>query len=113
MDFHGSQVLAIEIGSVLTLAPLIVWLALYVTARWWSIDLRPALQWLRMLRWVAWGSAVVLLVAYMVHGHFPLAYAAAMFTFQLGLALPESWVKRRFAPDLIESPEGYWPGKRE
>jgi hypothetical protein len=113
MNLDGSKMLSIEIGSVLALTPLAVWLALYVAAHWWPIDLRSVLPWLRTLRWVAWGLAIVLLATHLVQDHFSLAYGASMSAFQLGLALPESWVRHRFAPDLIESPDGYWPTKRD
>jgi hypothetical protein len=111
----GHKLLTIEIGSALVVAPMIVWLALYVAARWGSISLRAALPWLRILRYVTWGSAIALYIVHFAHDRFPWAYGAAVFTFSAGLALPESWVKRRFAPDLIESnsPGGWWPSKRD
>jgi hypothetical protein len=113
MNLDGSRVHLIETYLAVGASPLIVWLALYAAVRWWSIDLRPVLPWLRTLRWLGWGLAIALLVTHLAHDHFSVAYGLAMSSFQLGLALPESWVKRRFAPDLIESPDGYWPIKRE
>jgi hypothetical protein len=113
MNLYGSRVHRVEIYLALSASPLIVWLALYVTSRLWSVNLRPILPWLRTLRWVAWGLAIVLLLFYLAHDRFPVVYAIAMGSAQLGLALPESWVKHRFAPDLVESPDGYWPRKLE
>ena len=113
MDSH--KILAIEISATVFVAPIIGWLALYVAAPWGSLGLRPVLPWLRVLRWAAWGLAIALSVAYLADNHFPFIYGLAMSSFSSGLALPESWVKRRFAPDLIDpvSPNGWWPNKRE
>lgn len=103
MHIGASKVLAIEISSPLIALPFIVWLALYVAARWWSINLRPVLPWLNILRWVGWGFAITLLTLSLARDHFPMVYGQAMALFSLGLSFPQSWVKRRFAPDLIES----------
>jgi len=78
---------------------MIIWITLYGATRWWSIGLRPVLPWLRILRWVGWGLAIALYIAHFARDHFPSAYGAAVFAFSVGLALPESWVKRRFVPD--------------
>jgi hypothetical protein len=81
--------------------PLIIWLALYLAARQSSLSLRPVLPWLRILRWLGWGLGLVLFLMHLDRDTFPVAYGIAMFTFSTGLALPEGWVKRRFACDLI------------
>ena len=45
---------------------------------------------------------------------FPWSYAMALLTFPTGLAMPEGWVKRNFAPELLVSEaEEYWPRKPE
>ena len=103
MNIDGSKVLGIEVMSALIAAPMLVWIALYGASRWWSIGLRPALPWLRTLRWASWGLAIALYITHFAREHFPWAYGAAFVAFSAGLALPESWVKRRFAPDVIES----------
>jgi hypothetical protein len=114
MHIGASKLLAIEITSLFLALPFIVWLALYIAARWWSINLRPVLPWLNILRWVGWGLGVALSLIYLGLDRFP-AYGGAMITFSIGLSFPQGWVKRRFAPELIEpnSPDGYWPSKRE
>jgi hypothetical protein len=115
LQMDGSKLLAIEVTSALVASPLIVWLALYLAARWWSLGLRPVLPWLRVLRWVGWGLGIALYLTYFARDRFPWVYGAAMLSFSIGLLLPEGWVKRRFAPDLMEpdSPDGWWPSKRE
>ena len=55
MHIGAAKVLAIEISSLLIALPFIVWLALYVAARGWSINLRPVLPWLNVLR--GWGDS--------------------------------------------------------
>jgi hypothetical protein len=109
----GSKVLSLEIGSLLITAPMIVWFSLYVAALQ-SMKLRPVLPWLRVLRWVGWGLGIVFFLAALARNSFP-TYGCAMSAFSAGLSLPEGWVKRRFAPDLIEpNPEDeWWPSKRE
>ena len=113
MNIDGSKVLGIEVAATLVAAPMIIWIALYGAARWWAIGLRPVLPWLRILRWVGWGLATALYITHFARDRFPWAYGAAVFAFSAGLALPESWVKRRFAHDLIEPSEDWWPSKRE
>ena len=80
--------------------PLILWLAMYLAARWWSINWRPILPWLRILRWLGWGFGSVLVLASMVRNVFPITDGVLILTFSAGLSMPESWVKRRFAPKL-------------
>jgi hypothetical protein len=43
------------------------------------------------------------------------SYGIALLVFAIGLAIPESWVKKHFAPDLSGEgqPEEYWPRKPE
>jgi hypothetical protein len=92
---EGHRALAIEIGSALMTFPLIIWLALYLAARQWSVSLRPILPWLRILRWLGWGFGLALFFVHLDRDTFPVAYGIAMFTFSTGLALPEGWVRRR------------------
>ena len=108
----GSKVLAIEIGSILVTAPMILWVALYLGSRQ-SINLRALLPWIRVLRWLGWGLGILFFLAALTRNRFP-TYGCAMSAFSAGLSLPESWVKRRFAPDLIApNPDEWWPNKRE
>jgi len=113
MSFDPSKVLRIEITFTLMLLPLLIWLALYLAYRWWCFNLRPVLPWLRTLRWIGWGFNVLSVLLWIASPHFSLVYGIAMMTFSVGLSIPEGWVKRRFAPDLIDPQDGFWPTKAE
>jgi hypothetical protein len=102
MSFHPSRLVTIEVVTILIVAPMVFWLALYAAARLWSFALRPLFQWLRILRWTAWILGMALVLAYVIGDVVPLAYGIALFTFSVGLSIPERWAKRRFARDLIE-----------
>jgi hypothetical protein len=73
MNIDASKVLAIEITSTFIILPLILWLTLYVAFRWWSINPRPVLPWLRTLRWLGWGFGIVLLLVHLANDRFPFA----------------------------------------
>jgi hypothetical protein len=88
MHIAASKILAIQISSSLIALPFFVWLALYAAARWWTIDLRPVLPWLNLLRWIGWASAIVLLTLSLARDHFPMVYGQAMTSFSLGLLFP-------------------------
>jgi hypothetical protein len=98
-------------------APFVIWFALHVIARRFSVDLHPVLPWLRRLQWAAWGTAVALFIAAMVannDGIFP--YACAATSISPALSIAEKALTRRFAPDQIERDdpaEEWWPTKRD
>lgn len=96
MHFEPSKVSGIAIPLTLFVLPLIVWLALYLAQRWWSVNSRPALPWLKALRWTGWAVGVALLVTSLTGGRLPWVYGIAATTFSAGLSIPESWIKRRF-----------------
>ena len=97
----------IVISALVLAAPFLIWLALYAAARAFSVGLRPILPLMRVLRWVAWGGGLVLCLASLALNHFPSSYGMASLSLSLGLSFPETWVKRRLAPDLMpNSPEG-------
>jgi hypothetical protein len=110
-----SHTFTIVIVSFLVVAPLLLWLALYAAARWWSVNLRPTLRYLRAVRWVGWSFGIILFLVHWIRDDFSASYGIALLTFAVGLAMPESWVKKHFAPDLLEEsqPEEYWPRKPE
>ena len=97
MNLEEARRLGIGIWMSLTLAPFVIWLALYAAARR-SFRLRPLVPWMRTLRWIAYGSGVALGLAHFTSAHFShdFTYAAAVLTFSIGLSFPESWLKGRF-----------------
>ena len=113
MSIDSSKLPAIETFFAVSLLPLFVWLAIYMAARRRQIQARPTLRWLRVLRWVGWGFGIALLTLSLARDHFPFIYGLAMTTFSTGLSLPESWLRRRFTPDVIEPSGDWWPRKSE
>jgi hypothetical protein len=113
MHIDSSKLLAIEIFAAFSVLPLIIWLALYLASRRWPIDARPILRWLKILRWVGWGFGMALCTLTLAREHFPIIYGLAMTTFSTGLSIPQGWLKRRFAPDLIEPSSDWWPSKSQ
>jgi len=95
MPVDPSKVSRIEITTALIVLPLVIWLALYLAQRWWSINSCLALPWLRTLRWIGWIFAVALLLLSLT-SHLPSVYCIAMTAFSAGLSMPESWIKSRF-----------------
>lgn len=108
-----SHTFTIEI--LVVVAPLLLWLAFYASARWGSVNLRPTLRYFRAVRWVGWSFGVILFLVHWTRDEFSATYGIALLTFAIGLAMPESWVKKHFAPDLLEEtqPEEYWPRRPE
>ena len=71
MNIDSSKLLGIEIFSVLSILPHVIWLTLYGASRRRPIDARPVLRWLKILRWVGWGFGVALGLLALARGHFP------------------------------------------
>jgi hypothetical protein len=96
-------------GFIAVLAsPFILWLALYVAAQLWSVNLRSTLPWIRGLRWITWAVGGLLVIVYAVRGNFqglPVFFAIGIVSSSTGFQFPEWWVKRRFAPDF--TPGGF------
>jgi hypothetical protein len=99
MSIDASKMAAIEFASAILALPVVFWLAMYIGARWWSINWRPILPWLKILRWFSWGCGVALFLASLARSAFPIAYGFLILGFAAGLSIPESWVKRRFAAE--------------
>lgn len=98
-------------GASILIAPLLVWLVLYVASRTLSVSQRPILWWLAAARYVTYAAGLVLWLAYPTLSRYGVACIAA----SAGISLPHTWVKRRFAPELIEetNADGWWPSKPE
>jgi hypothetical protein len=107
----ASKLLRAEIVFTLMFLPLLIWLALYLVATCWSVNLCPALSWLRILRWLGWGLGVALFIVGLAHDSFPRIYGLALISFSVGLSMPQGWIKRRFAPELLEPERDWWPAK--
>jgi hypothetical protein len=106
--------LIVFIAIAFMASPLVTWGALVGVARVWKANLRPTLSWLRALRWVGWFIGAVLTIVSVVydpvHRLFPIG--VALTSCSSGLAMCEGWVKRRYAPELLASGDGYWPSPR-
>ena len=101
---NSSRTAAIEFFSFFLAMPLVVWLALYLSAGWLSVTPQKMLVCLKVLRWITWvfGLVGTLLELALARGRFPI-YGLSMMGCSAGLALPENWVKHRFAPEPIDS----------
>ena len=99
-------------ASLIWIAPILAWVGLYAVARVFSASLRPVLPWLSAVRWLAYVAGIILWFAYP-----NLNLCVSCLAASAGLSLPQSWIKRRFAPELIEreriAGEGWWPKKTE
>jgi hypothetical protein len=62
MSIEAFKVVAIEFASAAIALPLIFWATMYGAARWWSINWRPILPWLKFLRWVGWGCGTAMVL---------------------------------------------------
>ena len=96
--------------------PFLLWFAFYAAARLWSLNLSSTLPYLRAVRWVGWSIGTFLFLMHLIRHDFPRApLGLTLLVFSTGLGMPENWVKRRFAPELLEEsePEEYWPRRHE
>ena len=83
-----------------TALPLLLWCTLYFAVRWWSLKLRPILPWITAFRWVGWIASIIVAL-FSIVGHSSLLYALIPLVFSSGVAIPQSWAKRRIATDLV------------
>jgi hypothetical protein len=91
MSLAASKMAAIEFSSALLALPLVFWLAMNVAARWWSINWRPILPRLKILRWIGWGCRAALVLTSLTRNVFPIGYGSLILGFSAGLSIPESW----------------------
>jgi len=101
----------------LSLTPLAIWAALGVARRVYQPNLRPWLPRMRVLRWIFYIIGVAVLFATVVSDtHWLFSIGMGLSCLSMGLALPEGWLKRHYAPELLhserESPDGWWPTPR-
>jgi general stress protein CsbA len=97
MEVLGAKQLATAVGVTLVIAPLALWLSFFYLAKFSSIDLRRALPWLRVLRWVAWILATPFMFAAIVNDsyHHFFVYGCGLFSFSAGLSFSQNWLKKR------------------
>ncbi|HEV2400107.1 MAG TPA: hypothetical protein VGS27_24425 [Candidatus Sulfotelmatobacter sp.] len=95
MSIDASKIAGIKFTLAFFALPLISWLAMYLATRWRSVNWRPILPWLKILRWVGWGCGTALFLTSLARNVFPV-YGVIILGFSAGLSIPESWVKRRF-----------------
>jgi len=90
--------------------PFGTWGLLLIIAKLRHPDLRPMIRWLRLARWAVWLVGITLATAALVTNrmwhswHFSIGMS--LVALSLGLTFPEKWVKRNYAPELIESESG-------
>ena len=84
--------------------PFVFWGILVVIARVWKLNLRPTLPLLRMSRWFAWIVGILLVTAALGSlRHFWLfPMGMSLTSLSAGLALVQGWVKRQYAPELLD-----------
>jgi hypothetical protein len=98
---------SMSIGS-----PYILWLALYLIARYSAINMRRVVPWIRALRWFTWFTTGAMFLMHFLSVRFPAIYAFLSLGFSSGVMLVDTWAIRRFAPERISAAEaGYWPSE--
>jgi hypothetical protein len=77
-----------------------VMIGVLAVARFWKTNLRLTLPSLRGLRWVAWLTGLLLVIAALASHRlfFCFPIGMSMISASAGLAIVEQWVKRRYAP---------------
>jgi hypothetical protein len=85
--------------------PCAVWTALAVIARFWNVNLRPMLPWLRGVRWVLWLVGTPLFLASVLSHRFFWLFPVgiSLTACSSGLSLAEGWLKKRYAPELLSA----------
>jgi len=96
MGLSAQRLHAAIIGLAIVVAPLILWLALYLLTKTSSAELRGVLGWIRALRWIGWSCGLAVILFALFRGTFISYYGMVLVAFSSGLALPEGWLKKRF-----------------
>jgi len=98
------------------LMPFAVWAALGIAREVYKANLRPWLRMIRVLRWITWCiGGVAGLTALVSDMHWFLPIAMSIANSSGGLSFPERWLKRHYAPELLQShsQDGWWPIPRD
>lgn len=88
---HKLVLIAISFG-----APHILWLVLYLTARYSAVNMRRLVPWIRALRWLMWSTTAVLLTVGLVLPHFPQSYGFLSLVVSSGVMAIDLWARSRF-----------------
>jgi len=95
-------------------APYILWLVLYLIARYSAINMRRIVLWVGVLRWVTLFATLVLFLMCFGLMRLPLIYYFLSLGFSSGMIPIHRWVIKRFAPERVfGAGSGFWPSKPE
>jgi hypothetical protein len=98
---------SMSIGS-----PYILWLALYLIARYSAVNMRRVVPWVRALRWFSWFTTGAMFLVHLLSTRFPAIYGFLSLGFSSGIIFVDTWATRRFAPERISAAEArYWPSE--
>jgi hypothetical protein len=109
------KLILIGVSAIAVASPFATIGVLAAIARFRKANLRPTLRWLRASRWATWliGAPFVAvgLASHQLSLCFP--FGMSMITASGGLTITENWVKRRYAPELLPTEDGWWPTERK
>jgi hypothetical protein len=109
------KLILIGVAAIAVASPFATIGVLAAIARFRKANLRPTLRWLRASRWVAWliglPFAFAAVVSHQLFFCFPIGMS--LISASAGLAITEQWVKRRYAPELLPTEDGWWPTERK
>jgi hypothetical protein len=96
--------------------PIIMWGVLLAWVRVRNPNLRPMVAWLHAVQWGTWLLGAPLAFVGVLYNplHWLFTLGAGMAACSSGFGAVNSWVKRRYAPELVtcDSTDGYWPSPR-
>ena len=94
--------------------PDVLWLVLFMIARYSAFNMRRIVPWLRVLRWGTWFTTSVLFLMCFVLARVPSIYFFLSLGFSSGMIPIHRWAVKRFAPERIFGAGwGFWPSKPE
>jgi hypothetical protein len=95
-------------------APYILWLVLFLIARYSAFNMRRIVPWVRVLRRVTWSATPVLFLMCFVLARLPSIYFFLSVGFSSGMIAIHRWAIKRFAPERIFGAGwGFWQSKPE
>ena len=101
----NTKLMLVGILAIGAAFPFITIGVLAVIARFWKVNLRSTLPWLRTMRWAGWlvgnGVACIALVSRRFFPTFWFFIGMSMVSASAGLAISEQWVKRQDAAESL------------